>query len=202
MTRRDVRIATVYRRTPMRRSDVRAMDSLRWLRISEGLADIGFSVDMIVDTSDALGTSRAGLRYVSPAAVDWSSYHVVKTLYLEGFRTLMDTGGGAHPFILARIGAVVGPSDDIPGVYFFGKERETRWEAQQVGAGAGSVRSACSPRQAARSGRRTRSDTSPSFWSRPASTVRSRRRDATRSPVPRSETPCTSATSTATASAS
>ena len=108
------------------------MANIRWIRVSEGLADLGFSVDMIVDTPDVLGTPRAGLRHVSPAAVDWSSYHVVKTLYPRGFQTLMDTGGVAHPFILARVGAVVGPSDDTPGVYFHGKEREDLWEAQQA----------------------------------------------------------------------
>lgn len=128
MTRRDIKIATVYQRTPVRRSQIHAMDRLRWLRVSEGLADLGFSVDMIVDAEDALGSPRPNLRYVSPSAADWSAYHIVKTLYPTGFRTLLETGGEKHPFIIGRVGAVVGPTDDTPGVYFFGEERQELWE--------------------------------------------------------------------------
>jgi hypothetical protein len=132
VTRREIRIATVYRRTPVSPSNMHAMDTIRWLRVSEGLADRGFSVDMIVEAPEPLGTPRAGLRTVSPAAVDWSRYHVVKTLYPLGFNTLLETGGGAHPCIIARVGAVVGPTDDTPGVYFFGEERRALWETHQT----------------------------------------------------------------------
>ncbi|HZS32610.1 MAG TPA: hypothetical protein VFC42_04465 [Methylomirabilota bacterium] len=132
MTRADVRIATVYLRTPLDRSQIHAMDRLRWLRISEGLADLGFSVDMIVDAPAPLGAPRPTLRQVSPDTVDWSRYHVVKTLYPTGFRTLAETGGDRHPFIIGRVGAVVGPTDDTPGVYFFGEERRAIWEVHQA----------------------------------------------------------------------
>ena len=108
------------------------MDRLRWLRVSEELADLGFSVDMIVDAKDTLGSPRPTLRYMSPSIVDWSAYHVVKTLYPTGFQTLLETGGGAHPFIIGRVGAVVGPTDDTPGVYFFGEERRAIWEVHQA----------------------------------------------------------------------
>ena len=132
MTRREVRIATVYRRIPVLPQDVRAMDTIRWLRVSEGLADRGFSVDMVVDAPEPLGPPRPGLRYVPPGAVDWSRYHVVKTLYPRGFQTLLETGGGTHPCIIARVGAVVGPTDETPGVYFFGEERRELWAAHQA----------------------------------------------------------------------
>jgi hypothetical protein len=132
VTRRDVRIATVYKRTPVSRAEIDAMSTIRWLRISEGLADLGFSVDMIVETSEALGRPRPTLGYVSPSDVDWSTYDVVKTLYPVGFQTLLETGGEKHPFIIARVGSVVGPSDDTPGVYFFGEPRRTRWELHHV----------------------------------------------------------------------
>jgi hypothetical protein len=89
VTRRQIRIATVYRRAPVRPVDVHSMDTIRWLRVSQGLGDRGFSVDMIVDAPEPLGPPRPNLRYVPPAAVDWSAYHVVKTLYPTGFRTLM-----------------------------------------------------------------------------------------------------------------
>ncbi len=132
MTRTDVRIATVYLRTPLDRSQIHAMDRLRWLRVSEGLADRGFSVDMIVDAPAPLGAPRPNLRQVSPEAVDWSRYDVVKTLYPTGFRTLAETGGDKHPFIIGRVGAVVGPTDDTPGVHFFGEERRALWEVHQA----------------------------------------------------------------------
>ena len=129
VTRSDLRIATVYSRRPVGPSEIHAMDRLRWLRISEGLADLGFSVDMIVEASQNLGSPPPTLRFVSPSRVDWSVYHVVKTLYPTGFRTLRETGGEEHPFILSRVGGVVGPTDSIPGVYFFGEERQELWEA-------------------------------------------------------------------------
>jgi glycosyltransferase involved in cell wall biosynthesis len=129
VTRSDLRIATVYTRRPVGPSEIYAMDRLRWLRISEGLADLGFSVDMIVEASQNLGSPRPTLRSLSPSRVDWSVYHVVKTLYPLGFRTLRETGGEEHPFILSRVGGVVGPTDSTPGVYFFGEERQTLWEA-------------------------------------------------------------------------
>ncbi len=132
MTRRELRIATVYRRVPVPPAGMHAMDTIRWLRVSEGLADRGFSVDMVVDAPEPLGPPRPRLRYVPPGAVDWSRYHVVKTLYPGGFRTLLETGGGAHPCIVARVGAVVGPTDETPGVYFFGEERQALWEAHQA----------------------------------------------------------------------
>ena len=132
MTRRELRIATVYRRAPVLPARMHAMDTIRWLRVSEGLADRGFSVDMVVDAPEPLGPPRPRLLYVPPGAVDWSRYHVVKTLYPGGFRTLLETGGGAHPCILARVGAVVGPTDETPGVYFFGEERQALWEAHQA----------------------------------------------------------------------
>src|SRR5439155_5203862 len=129
VTRSDVRIASVYTREPVEPSQIHAMDRLRWLRISEGLADLGFSVDMIVEASQNLGSPRPTLRSVSPSRVDWSVYHVVKTLYPAGFQTLLETGGKKHPFILGRVGAVVGSTDSTPGVHFFGEERQALWEA-------------------------------------------------------------------------
>jgi hypothetical protein len=131
--RQDIRIATVVKRTPVGRSEIRSMDMVHWLRFSEGLADLGFSVDMIVEARDALGSPRPTLRYVHPSKVaDWSAYQVVKTLYPTGFRMLLETGGDRHPFISAVLASVVGPTDDTPGVHFFGEERKVRWEMHQA----------------------------------------------------------------------
>lgn len=132
MTRRDIRIATVYGRARIERSAIRAMDVVHWLRFSEGLADLGFSVDMIVDAQDALGTPRPTLRYVPPSDVEWSAYHVVKAFYPPGIRAVLETGGEQHPFISAVLASVVGPTDDTPGVHFFGEERRIRWELHQA----------------------------------------------------------------------
>ncbi len=132
MTRQNIRIATVYKQTPVERSEIRSMDLVHWLRFSEGLADLGFSVDMIVEARDALGSPRPTLRYVPPSRVDWTAYQVVKTLYPVGFRALCETGGDRHPFISAVLASVVGPTDDTPGVHFFGEERRVRWEVHEA----------------------------------------------------------------------
>jgi len=131
MMRRDVRIATVYKRTPLEQSTLHAMDTVRWLKISESLAGLGYSVDMIVNTKAGLCTPRANLRLVPFAQADWSRYHVIKTLFHQGFRTLLEEGVEDHPYIICKLGSVVGRGDDTPGVHFFGEERRSLYETQQ-----------------------------------------------------------------------
>jgi len=42
---------------------------------------------------------------------------------------LLAEGGGDHPFIVSKLGSVVG-SEQTPGVYFFGTERKKLFETQ------------------------------------------------------------------------
>jgi hypothetical protein len=47
-----------------------------------------------------------------------------------GFETLESHGGDRHPFIIAKLGSVVGDRDR-PGVYFYGEERRQLFEVQR-----------------------------------------------------------------------
>jgi glycosyltransferase involved in cell wall biosynthesis len=129
--RRIVRIAVVYSGNPISRSVVHAVDTVRWLRVAEGLADCGFAVDLIADGPADLAGSRPTLKVVPWAQVDWARYDVVKTLFHRGFRRFVDAGGAGHPFVVSKLGSVVGPTDDMPGVHFFGEERRELWQIQQ-----------------------------------------------------------------------
>jgi len=55
---------------------------------------------------------------------------MVKTLFHMGFRTLERYGGGSHPFIVSKLGSVVG-STDRDGIYFYGRDRERMYRVQE-----------------------------------------------------------------------
>ena len=129
---RPVRVAVVYPKGPVSRATVHAMDRLLWLRVAEGLADVGFTVDLIADGSGDLVSGRPTMKTVPWAKVDWSRYDAVKTVFNAGFERLLKAGGASHPFVICKLGSVVGPTDDVPGVHFFGDERRRRWDAQQA----------------------------------------------------------------------
>ena len=107
------------------------MSTTRWFRISESLADLGFKVDMIVNTKSGLVQRTPNLRYVPYSKVDWNSYDIVKTLFHKGFESLHSEGGDNHPFIISKLGSVVGNHDRTEGVHFFGEEREQLFETQK-----------------------------------------------------------------------
>ena len=129
---RTVRIAVVYKSGPISHCSIHAMDTIRWLRVAEGLADCGFAVDLIADGPADLAGPRPMLTVVPWARVDWSRYDVVKTLFHEGFRWFLDAGGAGHPFVVSELGSVVGATDDVAGVHFFGDERRELWEIQRA----------------------------------------------------------------------
>ncbi len=130
MTRR-VRIATVCDvgdggvLTPL------IMSTVRWVRMSEALADLGYEVDIITNARGSTIPPRPNLRLVPFPEVDWSSYDVVKTLFHSGFGALAAHGGADHPFIIANLGSVVGSRDGIAGVHFYGEERAALFAMQQ-----------------------------------------------------------------------
>jgi len=123
-----IRIATVYSKKRLPLTD---MAAIRWAKISEALAGLGFQVDMILNTGNGIVTKGPNLRLVPYALTNWEDYDVIKTLFNSGFENLIQSGGGDHPFIISKLGSVVGHDDNTEGVYFFGKIREELFEVQK-----------------------------------------------------------------------
>ena len=105
------------------------MSGIRLNHMAEALARRGYDVDLITDRFDRPIHRTPHLRGVPCRCVRWDSYDVVKTFFHSGMETLISEGGGDHPFILSKLGSVVG-STDSEGVYFFGKVREKLFELQ------------------------------------------------------------------------
>jgi len=128
------KIVTVY--NPWRRSFRPAdMSYIRWLKISEALARCGHQVDIATNEwnwwlrPSPIRMSE-NLRRVPLSRVNWNDYDVVKTLFHFGFDTLEAYGGKDHPFIIAKLGSVVG-SQDLDGIYFYGNERKKLYSIQE-----------------------------------------------------------------------
>ena len=126
-----LRIATVYKRDIFSRFAPAKMSTIRWLRMSEGLAALGHRVDMIMNGNGLGHAAKPNLRSVPFARVDWNRYDVIKTLFHSGFESLCEEGGGDHPFIISKLGSVVANHDDTDGVYFFNHEREHLYRIQE-----------------------------------------------------------------------
>jgi hypothetical protein len=128
------RIVTVYRKWRRRFRPV-DMSYIRWLKISEALATLGHDVDIATNEPRWLLSRRPivmgkNLRRVPLDRVRWERYDVVKTLFGKGFEALEHYGGTSHPFIISKLGSVVGP-EDMPGVYFYGRAREEMFATQK-----------------------------------------------------------------------
>ncbi len=129
------RIVTVYNAERNAITRPQDMAHIRWIKISEALARQGHSVDMasgsLAQRVTGMGVQMApGLRRVPLSRVRWHDYDVVKTLFHQGFETLCAHGGGDHPFIIAKLGSVVGP-EDREGIYFYGEQRREMFETQR-----------------------------------------------------------------------
>ena len=128
--RGQIRIATVYSKKCLPFTN---MATIRWLKISEALADLGFQrrYDLqyrqryCPERTEPCGLSRMPM-------TNWEEYDVIKTLFNTGFENLLRFGGGDHPFIISKLGSVVGPDDHTEGVYFFGKIREQLFDIQKM----------------------------------------------------------------------
>jgi hypothetical protein len=122
------KIVTVYTRRPY---ELVNMSYIRWYKISEALALLGHEVDIATEEFIMRGWWRkrsptpmgGNLRRVPLSGVRWSDYDVVKTLYAEGFKNLEMYGGTDHPFIISRLGTVVG-AQDMEGIYYIGERRK------------------------------------------------------------------------------
>lgn len=136
------KIITVYINSP-RAIDQEAaawvpsdMSYIRWFKISEALARLGHHVDMAlpddtlawpVDSALLRGTS---VGFIELSSVNWRAYDVVKTLFHDGMATLARYGGIDHPFIISKLGSVVGPCD-MAGIYFHGEVRARLFALQE-----------------------------------------------------------------------
>jgi glycosyltransferase involved in cell wall biosynthesis len=132
------RIVTVYsaERSANRLTE---MANIRWHRMSVALARRGYDVDLA--TAEHKWRLRQPtvqmeerLRRVPLSRVRWADYDVVKTLFHAGFETLERYGGSGHPFIISKLGSVVGPRD-LDGIYFYGTQRERLFATQERIAG-------------------------------------------------------------------
>jgi glycosyltransferase involved in cell wall biosynthesis len=128
------RIVTVYRMWRRRFRPV-DMSYIRWLKISEELARLGHQVDIATNEPRWL-VRRAplvmapNLRRVPLTRLCWDEYDLVKTLFDKGFEAVEHYGGDRHPFIISKLGSVVGP-EDMDGIYFYGEHRRQLYAQQE-----------------------------------------------------------------------
>jgi glycosyltransferase involved in cell wall biosynthesis len=112
------------------------MAYIRWFKISEALARCGHQVDIALpDGTEHWPVDQALLDiptigFKALSSVDWQQYDVVKTLFNRGMQTLGEFGGSHHPFIISKLGSVVGPQD-MPGIYFYGDNRAELYSLQE-----------------------------------------------------------------------
>jgi len=114
--------------TPMDMARIQLLESAR------ALARLGHSVDIASAELGLLVGSRTravcdGVRRVALSRVRWRDYDVVETNFHQGWETLARYGGTSHPFIMAKLGSVVGDRD-LPGIYFYGADRERMLRTQ------------------------------------------------------------------------
>jgi len=128
---KDIVIATLCKTDHYDRFQPTKMSLTEWLRISEALACLGYRIDMIVNSGRDPVPGSPNLGYVPYASFDWRRYDNVITLYHSGFDALWQAGGGDHPFIISKLGSVVGNNDATEGVYFFNEERKSLYATQQ-----------------------------------------------------------------------
>jgi hypothetical protein len=115
------------------------MSYIRWLKISQALAERGHQVDIATNEKAysplwrpkrSSIPMRENLRRVPLGGLRWSNYDVVKTLFDWGFETLEEYGGTNHSFIISKLGSVVGPTD-MEGIYFYGEVRKQLYSTQE-----------------------------------------------------------------------
>jgi glycosyltransferase involved in cell wall biosynthesis len=111
------------------------MSYIRWFKISEALARRGHQVDIATNEfkwwKNKLPIIMGqNLRRIPLSKIKWSNYDVVKTLFHAGLDTLEAYGGIKHPFIISKLGSVVG-SKDMEGIYFYGKMRKWLYSIQR-----------------------------------------------------------------------
>lgn len=123
------RIACVYLRDDASEQVVASMNHIRFFRMAAALARRGHEVDIIINSRRPTVPVMPRLREVAFRQVRWDRYDVIKTFFHRGFESLLAEGGAEHPFIVSKLGSVVG-RDQTPGVHFYGAVRERLLETQ------------------------------------------------------------------------
>ncbi len=117
------------------------MARIQMIESANALARYGHDVDIATaELRLQFGRSPEVLservRRVPISRVRWGEYDVVETNFHQGWETLRRYHGTEHPFIIAKLGSVVGAAD-MPGIYFYGRIREQMFETQrEIHAGA------------------------------------------------------------------
>jgi len=111
------------------------MAAIRWYRISAALARLGHEVDILHGRykwrlRQPVHELAPGLSEAPLSRARWGDYDVVKVLFHRGFETLERFGGASHPFVISKLGSVVGPQDQ-EGIYFYGVQRERLFRVQE-----------------------------------------------------------------------
>ena len=135
------KLVTVYRGNGFALDD---MSGIRWLKISEALARAGHRVEMAIRGNAAPLPPQPNLRRVELEHVKWNDYDVVKTLFHHGFDVLEKYGGATHPFIISKLGSVVG-ARDMNGIFFYGRTRSKLFATQNKIARASKYVTVLSP---------------------------------------------------------
>ena len=124
---RPLRVACVYQRD--RAPNMAAMDGIRFVRMAQALARRGHEVDIFLNRSPQPRQLGPRLRELSLGSTRWQDYDVVKTFFHSGFDSLLAHGGADHPFIVSKLGSVVG-REQTEGVLFFGSVRQSLFDTQ------------------------------------------------------------------------
>ncbi len=112
------------------------MSYIRWFKIAEAFAKLGHQVDLAIPDFFADKLKAPALSINSSVGktplskINWNDYDIVKTVFHRGFETLEMYGGANHPFIISKLGSVVGPQD-LEGIYFYGDIREKLYSLQE-----------------------------------------------------------------------
>ena len=112
------------------------MARIQMSETARALARLGHDVDIATsELSLQLGRRPIvmgdRLRRVALSRVRWNDYDVVETNFHQGWETLARYRGTHHPFIIAKLGSVVGATD-MPGIYYYGRSRERLFETQRA----------------------------------------------------------------------
>jgi glycosyltransferase involved in cell wall biosynthesis len=130
------RIVMVYNTQRIRIAEPTDMARIQMLETARALVRLGHSVDIATAELTMELTRRPivmerGLRRVPLSRVRWREYDVVETNFHQGWETLARYRGTAHPFIIAKLGSVVGATD-MAGIYYFGRDRERMYATQRA----------------------------------------------------------------------
>jgi len=133
-----LQIITVYKSKPTENDNSFGilnpidMSNGRWIKISEALSRLGYQVDVAVPDSNVSENLNGNghLRMIPLSGINWNDYDVVKTEFHSGFDTLEKYGGASHPFIISKLGSVVG-SKEMEGIYFYGDVHKKLFATQE-----------------------------------------------------------------------